>query len=148
MGGRFPIFLDNLPETIPAKFVDQQCGSAMAAIQIGFMEIAQDYADVVMVGGYEHMTRIPHGWIYHGKRADCTEHDALSLSRFSALGYDECHEHGDDGGKSCFPRQISAKRIWTNGRFVPTSWRPNFRKRGFSMGKLCPSKPPRTTEPS
>ena len=60
-GGRFPIFLANLPETIPAKFVDQQCGSAMAAIQIGFMEIAQDFADVVMVGGYEHMTRIPMG---------------------------------------------------------------------------------------
>jgi len=60
-GGRFPIFLANLPETIPAKFVDQQCGSAMACIQIGFMEIAQDFADIVLVGGYEHMTRIPMG---------------------------------------------------------------------------------------
>jgi len=60
-GGRFPIFLSNLPETIPAKFVDQQCGSAMACIQIGFMEIAQDFADIVLVGGYEHMTRIPMG---------------------------------------------------------------------------------------
>lgn len=60
-GGRFPIFLANLPETIPAKFVDQQCGSAMACIHIGFMEIAQDFADIVMVGGYEHMTRIPMG---------------------------------------------------------------------------------------
>jgi len=60
-GGRFPIFLANLPETIPAKFVDQQCGSAMACIHVGFMEIAQDFADVVLVGGYEHMTRIPMG---------------------------------------------------------------------------------------
>ncbi len=60
-GGRFPIFLANLPETISAKFVDQQCGSAMAAIQIGFMEIAQDFADIVLVGGYEHMTRVPMG---------------------------------------------------------------------------------------
>ena len=60
-GGRFPIFLANLPETIPAKFVDQQCGSAMACIHIGFMEIAQEFADVVLVGGYEHMTRIPMG---------------------------------------------------------------------------------------
>ncbi|MDZ7699168.1 MAG: acetyl-CoA C-acetyltransferase [Deltaproteobacteria bacterium] len=60
-GGRFPIFLANLPETIPAKFVDQQCGSAMACIQIGFMEIAQEFADIVLVGGYEHMTRIPMG---------------------------------------------------------------------------------------
>ena len=60
-GGRFPIFLANLPETIPAKFVDQQCGSAMACIHVGFMEIAQEFVDVVLVGGYEHMTRIPMG---------------------------------------------------------------------------------------
>jgi acetyl-CoA C-acetyltransferase len=60
-GGRTPIFLANLPETISAKFVDQQCGSAMAGIQIGFMEVAQDFADVVMIGGMEHMTRQPMG---------------------------------------------------------------------------------------
>ncbi len=60
-GGRTPIFLANLPETISAKFVDQQCGSAMAGIHIGFMEIAQDFADIVLIGGYEHMTRVPMG---------------------------------------------------------------------------------------
>jgi acetyl-CoA acyltransferase len=58
-GGRFPIFLANLPETIPAKFVDQQCGSAMAGIHIGFLEIAAGFADIVMIGGMEHMTRVP-----------------------------------------------------------------------------------------
>jgi acetyl-CoA C-acetyltransferase len=60
-GGRFPIFLANLPKKIPAKFVDQQCGSAMAAIHIGFMEIVMGFADIVMVGGMEHMTRVPMG---------------------------------------------------------------------------------------
>ena len=60
-GGRNPIFLANLPETISAKFLDQQCGSAMAGIHVGFMEIAQDFADIVMVGGMEHMTRVPMG---------------------------------------------------------------------------------------
>lgn len=60
-GGRFPIFLANLPETIAAKFVDQQCGSAMAGIQIGFMEIAMGFADTVMIGGMEHMTRVSMG---------------------------------------------------------------------------------------
>ncbi|MBI5249596.1 MAG: acetyl-CoA C-acetyltransferase [Desulfomonile tiedjei] len=58
-GGRNPIFLANLPETIPAKFVDQQCGSSMAAIHTGFLEIAGGAADIVMVGGMEHMTRVP-----------------------------------------------------------------------------------------
>jgi acetyl-CoA C-acetyltransferase len=60
-GGRMPVFLANLPETLPAKFIDQQCGSAMAGIQIGFMEIAMNFADVVLVGGMEHMTRVPMG---------------------------------------------------------------------------------------
>ncbi|MEE8415542.1 MAG: acetyl-CoA C-acetyltransferase [Desulfobacterales bacterium] len=60
-GGRNPIFLANFPKTISAKFIDQQCGSAMAGIQVGFMEIAQDFADIVMIGGMEHMTRVPMG---------------------------------------------------------------------------------------
>jgi len=60
-GGRLPIFLANLPETISAKFVDQQCGSAMAATHIGFMEIATGNADIVMTAGMEHMTRVPMG---------------------------------------------------------------------------------------
>jgi acetyl-CoA C-acetyltransferase len=60
-GGRFPIFLANLPEKIPSKFVDQQCGSGMAAIHMGFLEIATGFADIVMVGGMEHMTRVPMG---------------------------------------------------------------------------------------
>ena len=60
-GGRTPIFLANLPQTIAAKFVDQQCGSAMAGIHIGFMEIAAGFADIVMIGGMEHMTRVPMG---------------------------------------------------------------------------------------
>ncbi|MBW2052663.1 MAG: acetyl-CoA C-acetyltransferase, partial [Deltaproteobacteria bacterium] len=60
-GGRVPIFLANFPETIPAKFVDQQCGSAMAATHIAFMEIATGNADIVITGGIEHMTRVPMG---------------------------------------------------------------------------------------
>ena len=60
-GGRNPIFLANMPETIAAKSVDQQCGSAMAGVHIGFMEIAMDFADIVLVGGMEHMTRVPMG---------------------------------------------------------------------------------------
>src|SRR4030067_2809744 len=49
-GGRFPIFLANLPEKIPAKFVDQQCGSGMAGIHIGFLEIAMGHAHLGMGG--------------------------------------------------------------------------------------------------
>ena len=60
-GGRFPLFLANFPETVPAKFVDQQCGSSMAAIHIAYMEVATGNADIVMASGFEHMTRVPLG---------------------------------------------------------------------------------------
>jgi acetyl-CoA acyltransferase len=60
-GGRFPLFLANFPETVPAKFVDQQCGSSMAAIHIAYMEVATGSADIVMASGFEHMTRVPMG---------------------------------------------------------------------------------------
>jgi len=60
-GGRSPVFIANFPETVAAKFVDQQCGSAMAAIHIGSLEIAAGYADIVIAAGMEHMTRIPMG---------------------------------------------------------------------------------------
>ncbi|MCD6288747.1 MAG: acetyl-CoA C-acetyltransferase [Candidatus Hydrogenedentes bacterium] len=60
-GGRNPVLLANFPETIASKMVDQQCGSAMAAVHIGYLEISAGYADVVMAGGMEHMTRVPMG---------------------------------------------------------------------------------------
>ena len=60
-GGRQPVFLANLPETIAARFVDQQCGSAMAAVQIAAMEIMTGYSDIVVCLGMEHMTRVPMG---------------------------------------------------------------------------------------
>lgn len=58
-GGRDPLFLANLPDSVAAKFVDQQCGSSMACIQIGYMEILTGNADIVLTGGQEHMTRVP-----------------------------------------------------------------------------------------
>lgn len=61
MGGRNPLFAANLSEKIAAKFVDQQCGSSMAAVHIAAMEIQTGNADIVMVGGMEHMTRVPMG---------------------------------------------------------------------------------------
>jgi len=60
-GGRFPVFLSNFPQTVAAKTVDQQCGSSMAAAHIGAMEIMVGAADVVVVAGMEHMTRVPRG---------------------------------------------------------------------------------------
>lgn len=61
LGGRTPILLANLDKRTASKMVDEQCGSAMAAAHIGFMEIAMGFADVVLCSGMEHMTRVPMG---------------------------------------------------------------------------------------
>lgn len=60
-GGRLPVFLSNFSETVAAKFVDQQCGSSMAAIHMSAMEIMLGYANIVVAAGMEHMTRVPMG---------------------------------------------------------------------------------------
>jgi acetyl-CoA C-acetyltransferase len=60
-GGRTPVFLANLPQTVPAKFLDMQCASGMAAIHTGWLEIAAHAADTVLASGMEHMTRVPMG---------------------------------------------------------------------------------------
>jgi acetyl-CoA acyltransferase len=60
-GGRLPVYLSNFPDTVAAKYVDQQCGSSMAAVHIGTMEIMLGYADIVVAAGMEHMTRVPMG---------------------------------------------------------------------------------------
>jgi acetyl-CoA acyltransferase len=67
-GGRFPVMLSNLANSVAAKAIDQQCGSSMAAVHIGSMEIMLGYADIVLACGMEHMTRVPRGqaWIEGG----------------------------------------------------------------------------------
>ena len=85
-GGRSPLWLAKLPETISSKFVDQQCGSSLAALQLGFMEVAMGFADVVMIGGMEHMTRLPMGGITN-------ERGLVALSQ--SLFFDPEYNHLD-----------------------------------------------------
>ncbi|MBW2094239.1 MAG: acetyl-CoA C-acetyltransferase [Deltaproteobacteria bacterium] len=85
-GGRTPLFMANLSEKVPAKFFDQQCGSSMAAIHVGFMEIATGFADIVLTGGMEHMTRVPMG-------TTLFEKEVISLN--PRLYSDDCYNHWD-----------------------------------------------------
>jgi acetyl-CoA C-acetyltransferase len=81
-GGRMPVFLANLPETIAGRFVDQQCGSAMAAVQIGAMEIMTEYSDVVLCLGMEHMTRVPMDLVARGSDAIAPNPDLLGDEQY------------------------------------------------------------------
>jgi acetyl-CoA C-acetyltransferase len=58
----------------------------MAGIHIGFMEIVQNFADIVLVGGMEHMTRVPKG----GQLVD-RGHIAPNMTLFT----DSAYQHWD-----------------------------------------------------
>jgi acetyl-CoA C-acetyltransferase len=60
-GGRHPVFLAELPETIATFGLDRQCGSSMSSVHVGAMEIMTGNSDIVLACGMEHMTRIPRG---------------------------------------------------------------------------------------
>lgn len=60
-GGRHPVFLSGLPETVSAMGIDRQCGSSMSSVHIGTMEIMTGNSEIVIAAGIEHMTRIPRG---------------------------------------------------------------------------------------
>lgn len=85
-GGRTPVFLANLPASIPAKFLDMQCGSSMAALQTAFLEIGAGFIDTALVCGMEHMTRVPIGpKLYESGWADMNR----------ALFEDDSYKHWD-----------------------------------------------------
>ena len=45
-GGRVPVFLANFPETVPAKFVDQQCGFAGRLISLSHRNLRAQPTEV------------------------------------------------------------------------------------------------------
>jgi len=59
--GRDVALLAGLPESVPGFAVDRMCAGALTAITAGAGEIAMGAADVVLVGGVEHMGHHPMG---------------------------------------------------------------------------------------
>jgi acetyl-CoA C-acetyltransferase len=57
---RVATLLAGLPEEVPAFTVDRQCGSALQAVVTATQEIQTGYADVVVAGGTENMSRAPY----------------------------------------------------------------------------------------
>ncbi len=58
MGGRHPVLLANLPG-VPSVAMDRQCGSSLNSIGAGAMEIMTGNSDIVLAGGFEHLTHVP-----------------------------------------------------------------------------------------
>ena len=59
--GRSVALLAGLPKTVPGFSVDRMCAGALTATTAGAGEIAMGAADVVLVGGVEHMGHHPMG---------------------------------------------------------------------------------------
>ncbi|MDW8339021.1 MAG: acetyl-CoA C-acyltransferase, partial [Thermoleophilia bacterium] len=59
--GRSVALLAGLPTSVPGLAVDRMCAGALTATTVGAGEIAMGAADVVLVGGVEHMGRHPMG---------------------------------------------------------------------------------------
>ena len=60
-GGKYPAFFADLPVEMASQQVDQQCGSSLDAMRTGVMAISSGFAEVVLIGGIEHMSHIPMG---------------------------------------------------------------------------------------
>jgi len=60
-GGRTPLLQAGLGTNVPARMIDMQCGSSMAAVHTAFMEIACGQKEITIACGMEHMTRVPVG---------------------------------------------------------------------------------------
>ncbi len=60
-GGRGPSLLAKFPVEVSTTHIDMQCASSLITAAYAYLEIATGNADLVIAGGYEHMTRVPMG---------------------------------------------------------------------------------------
>ncbi|MCS7121822.1 MAG: acetyl-CoA C-acetyltransferase [Archaeoglobaceae archaeon] len=60
-GGKSPVLLAKYPAEVSTSLIDMQCASSLMTAIYGYLEISAGYCDVVIAGGFEHMTRIPMG---------------------------------------------------------------------------------------
>ncbi|MDI9645280.1 MAG: acetyl-CoA C-acetyltransferase [Archaeoglobales archaeon] len=60
-GGKMATILAKYPHEVSTTVVDMQCASSLMTTGFAFLEIAAGICDVVIAGGFEHMTRVPMG---------------------------------------------------------------------------------------
>ncbi|MFB5284941.1 thiolase family protein [Peribacillus sp. Hz7] len=49
-----------LPVTVPSMTINKQCASGMRSIGLGYQQILADEADIIVAGGTESMSNVPH----------------------------------------------------------------------------------------
>jgi len=82
-----------IPESVPTTTINKVCGSGMKSVSMASQSISCGYADVVVAGGMENMSRAPYllpqarsGYrLGHGELSDHIFLDGLQDARSSAL---------------------------------------------------------------
>jgi acetyl-CoA C-acetyltransferase len=65
--GRLALLRAKFPHHVPGYTIEHQCGSGLAAINVGYMHIATGTADIVLAGGSENMSNMPY-WIENARQ--------------------------------------------------------------------------------
>lgn len=65
--GRQAVLAAGWPESVPATTIDRQCGSSQQAVSFAAQAVMSGFADVVVAGGVESMSRVPMGTAPMGK---------------------------------------------------------------------------------
>ncbi|GHV52780.1 acetyl-CoA acetyltransferase [Deltaproteobacteria bacterium] len=65
--GRLALLRAGFPRHVAGYSVEHQCGSGLAAINVGYMHIATGNAEIVLAGGAENMSNMPY-WIENARQ--------------------------------------------------------------------------------
>ena len=76
--GRLALLEARLPQHIAGYSVEHQCGSSLAAVNVGYMHIATGNADIVFAGGAENMSNLPY-WIENARQGFRLDEKGLKL---------------------------------------------------------------------
>lgn len=87
-GGRSVVFEAEMPVEVAAEQFDKQCGSTLATVNRGAMEIMLGYSDIIISVGIEHMTHIPMGVDQNDPRAILRQPDMAFFTEERFKKYD------------------------------------------------------------
>jgi acetyl-CoA acyltransferase len=118
--GRDVALLAGLPETVPGFAVDRMCAGALTATTAGAGEIAMGAADVVLVGGVEHMGHHPMGADVDFNPRFVSERivdESAAVMGQTAENLHDAFPHltKDDADAFAVASQQKASRAWADG---------------------------------
>ena len=124
--------LAGLPESTPCTTVNKVCASGMKSISLGASSIMLGHNDIVVTGGMENMSQVPHylpnsrtgynygdfkaidGLAYDGLRDVYNEHMMGTAADLTAKKFDISREEQDNFAINSYKQTAKS---WTSGKF-------------------------------